>query len=242
MIIRLFLASLLLASTAAMADRPVLGVAEFTNEATGARWWRSGIGWELSGMLANELAAIDAFTVVERSNLEAVLREQNLAASGRVRPDTAAQMGQLTGAEYIVLGTVTDYSEGASRTAGGLNMRGVNIGGRGTNIGVGGKKSEAYVAVDIRVISATTGEVAFVRTIEGRTSDSGVSLRASRGRFGGNLASENDTPAGEAIRAALIEITDYLECAMVLRTSECLAKYQAREDTRRERTRSAIRF
>ncbi len=241
MCLALILGCSLLAAPA-LADRPVLGVAEFTNEATGARWWRGGVGWELSSMLANELAAIGAFTIVERTNLEAVMSEQDLGASGRVRPDTAAQIGQLTGAQYIVLGTVTAYSEDTSRTGGGVNLRGVNIGGRSTNIGVGGKRTQAYVAVDLRVVNATTGELAHVRTIEGRTSDSGINLRASRGWIGGNLAHEENTPAGEAIRAALIEITDYLECEMVLKTSACRATYQEREDTRRERTRSRLRF
>jgi curli biogenesis system outer membrane secretion channel CsgG len=236
----LFLALILISGTV-LADRPVLGVAEFKNE-TQARWWQRDVGWELSGMLANELAALGAFTVVERSNLESVMREQDLGASGRVRPDTAAQIGQLTGAQYIVLGTVTAYSEETARSGGGVNLRGINIGGRSTNIGVGGKRTQAYIAVDLRVVDATTGELAHVRTVEGRTSDTGVSLRANRGWVGANLAHEERTPAGEAIRAALIEITDYLECSMVLKTSSCLATYQEREDTRRERTRSRLRF
>ena len=239
---RILFLILIMISGTVLADRPVLGVAEFKNEATGAAWWRAGVGRELSGMLANELAAIDAFTIVERTNLEAVMREQDLGASGRVRQETAAEIGQLTGAEYIVLATVTDYSEEAARTGGGVNLRGVNIGGRSTNIGVGGKRTQAYVAMDLRVVDATTGELAFVRTIEGRTSDTGVSLRAQRGWIGGNLAHEENTPAGEAIRAALIETVDYLECEMVIQTSACRAKYQEREDTRRERTRSRLRF
>lgn len=237
----LFLVLLMISGTV-LADRPVLGVAEFKNEATGATWWRSGVGRELSGMLANELAAIGAFTIVERGNLEAVMAEQDLGASGRVNPSTAAEIGELVGAEYIVLGTVTDYSEETARTGGGINLRGINIGGRSANVGVGGKRTQAYVAVDVRLVNATTGAIEHVRTIEGRTSDTGISLRAQRGWVGGNLAHEENTPAGEAIRAALIEITDYLECEMVLQTSSCRAKYQEREDTRRERTRSRLRF
>ncbi len=239
---RILFLILILISGTALADRPVLGVAEFKNEATGAAWWRSGVGQELSGMLANELAAVGAFTIVERTNLEAVMREQDLGASGRVNPSTAAEIGQLVGAEYIVLGTVTEYSEQTGRTGGGVNLRGINIGGRSTNLGVGGSRTQAYIAVDLRVVNANTGELAFVRSVEGRTSDTGVNLRASRGWVGGSLAHEEKTPAGEAIRAALIEITDYLECSMVLKTSSCLAEYQDREDTRRERTRSRVRF
>lgn len=242
MIKSIFIAMLLIVSSAVMADRPVLAVAEFTNDATGARWWRAGVGRELSGMLTNELAAINAFTLVERSQLDHVMREQNLGASGRIRPDSAAQIGELTGAQYIVVGTVTDYSEDTKRSRGGVSIGGMSIGGRRSSIGVGGGQTQAYIAVDLRVIDATTGEITHVRTVEGRTQDSAVSLRGSIGRLRGDLANEENTPAGEAIRAALIEITDYLECEMVLKSSACRAKYQERETTRRERTRDAIRF
>ncbi len=223
---------LLLTTSPALADEPVLGVAEFKNE-SGAGWWGGGVGWDLSGMLANELASIGAFRVVERSNLEAVLNEQDLGASGRVRPDTAARIGQLTGAEYIVLGTITAYDEQTRSTGGGISFRG---------IGIGGRKTEAYLAVDLRVVDANNGEIAYARTIEGRAGGGGINLSAYRGGFGGNLSNYEDTPAGEAIRAALMEITDYLECAMVIQSNRCLSKYEERDDTRRERTRSRLRF
>ena len=54
-----------------------------------------------------------------------------------------------------------------------------------SGISLGGKKSEAYLAVDVRVVNATTGEVDFSRTVEGRTSGGGVSVGVFRGGFGG---------------------------------------------------------
>ncbi len=225
----LLAASLLAMAGAAHAAKPVLGVAEFTNE-TSARWWRTDVGWELSGMLANELASIGAFRIVERSKLEAVMREQNLAASGRIAPGTGAQMGKLTGAQYIVLGTVTAYEENTAGTGGGLSFKGISF---------GGKKKEAYIAVDIRVIDSTTGELDFVRTVEGRSKSSGISVGLYKSGFGGSLASEKKTPVGKAIRATLIEITDYLECAMVLKDG-CMDAYRAKERRRRDKTRSSI--
>lgn len=229
---KLITLALILISTTALADRPVLGVAEFKNE-SGAGWWGGGVGWDLSGMLANELASTGAFRVVERANLESVLNEQDLGASGRVRADTAARIGELTGAGYIVLGTVTSYSENTRSTGGGISFRG---------IGVGGRRTESYLAVDLRVVNVNNGEIEYVRTIEGRSTGGGLNLSAYRGGFGGNLSNFENTPAGEAIRAALMEITDYLECSMVIQSRSCLAKYQEREDTRRERTRSKLRF
>ncbi len=216
---------------AAAQDRPTLGVIEFKNE-SGAGWWRGGVGWELAGMLSNELAATGAFRVVERSKLESVLAEQDLAASGRVNPATGARMGKLTGANYLVAGTVTSYEEDVKGTGGGISIKGISL---------GGKSSSAYIAVDIRVINSETGEVDFVRTIEGTAKSGGMSVGVYRGGFGGALANENKTPAGKAIRAALIEVTDYLECVMVKQDS-CIGDYEAKESRRRDSSRGALKL
>jgi curli biogenesis system outer membrane secretion channel CsgG len=213
------------------AARPSIGVAEFKNESA-AGWWSGGVGWELSGMLSNELSSSGDFRVVERSKLGKVLEEQNLAASGRVREGTGAKMGQVTGADYLVFGTVTAYSENAASTGGGLSFHGISL---------GGKKSEAYLAVDLRVIDSSTGEVAFSRTIEGRSSGGGVDIGMYRGGFGGNLAHEENTPAGKAIRAALVEATDYLDCVMVKKNG-CEADFNAKERKRRDSDRKALKL
>ena len=143
---------------AAKGGKPVVAVAEFKNE-TSAGWWRGGVGWELSGMLSNELSSSGDFKVVERAKLESVLSEQDLAASGRVRSGTGAKVGKLTGADYLVMGTVTAYEENTASTGGGIMIKGISL---------GGKKSDAYLAVDIRVVNATTGEIDFSRTVEGK--------------------------------------------------------------------------
>lgn len=215
----------------AAGERPAIGVAEFKNE-TAAGWWRGGVGWELSGMLSNELAATNDFRVLERSKLDKVLEEQNLAASGRVRAGTGAKMGQVTGADYLVFGTVTAYEENTASTGGGISFHGISL---------GGKKSDAYLAVDVRVVNAETGEVDFSRTVEGRSSGGGVSVGVYRGGFGGNLAHEENTPAGKAIRAALVEISDYLDCVMVKKGS-CLDEFNAKEQRRRQSDKGAIKL
>jgi curli biogenesis system outer membrane secretion channel CsgG len=211
--------------------KPAVGVAEFKNE-SGAAWWRGGVGWELSGMLSNELASTGAFRVVERNKLEKVLEEQNLAASGRVRAGTGARMGQVTGADYLVFGTVTSYEENTASTGGGISIHGISL---------GGKKSEAYVAVDVRVVNATTGDIDYARTIEGRSSGGGVSVGVFRGGVGGSFGHEQNTPAGKAVRAALVEITDYLECVMVKRNG-CESEFDAKERKRRDSDRKSLKL
>lgn len=229
--VMLALAGMASAGSVYAAAKPSIGVAEFKNE-SGAGWWRGGVGWELSGMLSNELSSSGDFRVVERSKLGKVLEEQNLAASGRVRSGTGAKMGQVTGADYLVFGTVTSYEENTASTGGGLSFRGISL---------GGKKSEAYLAIDLRVVNATTGEVDYSRTIEGRSSGGGMSVGLYRGGFGGDLAHEENTPAGKAIRAALVEATDYLDCVMVKKGS-CEAEFSAKEQKRRAGDKKALKL
>lgn len=210
-------------------NRPVVAVAEFTNQ-TAAGWWSGGVGWELSGMLTNELSSSGDFKVIERQKLQNVLEEQNLAASGRVRSGSGPRIGKLTGAQYLITGTVTSYQENTASTGGGLSFRGISV---------GGKKSEAYLAIDLRVINTETGDVDFSRTVEGRSKGGGMSVGLYRGGFGGSLAHQEKTPAGKAIRGALIEATDYLDCVMVKRDG-CINEFRAKEKHRRDSDRKAL--
>lgn len=223
-------------------SKPTISVPEFKNE-TGWWWWRSGTASELSDALSNELNATGKFSVVERQKLGSVLSEQELAEAGLVRPGTGAKKGQLTGSKYIVLGKVTSYEEGVSDESSGGNISGINIGG--IRVGGGGnqKKQQAYIAIDLRVVDSTTGEVVHSRTIEGRaTSESkggaaGVSIGGIN--VGGNSSKTKRAPVGKALRAALIEATDYLSCVMVDKGS-CMAKFDEKDQKRRDGTRGVL--
>jgi curli biogenesis system outer membrane secretion channel CsgG len=224
-------AFLLVFATAAMAEKPVLAVTEFRND-TSAGWWYGGVGRDLAGMLTNELAGTGKFKMVEREKLADVLDEQDLAESGRVSKKTGAQIGKLTGAQYLVIATLSAFEEDVKGTGGGLSFRGISV---------GGKKEDAYMAVDLRVVDTTTGEVAFTRTIEARASGGGLNLGLYRGGFGGNLSKHEKTPTGKAIRAAIMYITEYLECAMVDK-GECMGEFAAQEKSRKEKTKKSIKL
>jgi len=228
--ISLLALTILIAGTA-MAAKPTLGVAEFRNE-TSAAWWYGGVGDDLAGMLTNELVGTGKFKVVERSKLGPVLEEQNLADAGRVSKKTGAKIGKLTGAEYLVFATVSAFEENTSGTGGGLSFRGISV---------GGKKEDAYMSVDLRVVNTTTGEIEFVRSIEARASSKGLAVGVYRGGFGGNLGKYEKTPTGKAIRACIIEITEYLSCAMVDQ-GDCMAEYDAKDASRKEKTKKAIKL
>jgi curli biogenesis system outer membrane secretion channel CsgG len=223
--------SLLVTGSVMASDKPVLGVAEFQND-TSAGWWYGGVGRDLAGMLSNELAGTGKFKVVEREKLNAVLDEQDLADSGRIAKKTGAKIGKLTGAQYLVVATLSSFESDVKGTGGGLSFRGISV---------GGKKEDAYMAVDLRVIDTTTGEVEFTRTVEARASSGGLNLGLYRGGFGGDLSKYEKTPTGKAIRAVIMEISEYLGCAMVDK-GDCMDEYNAKESSRREKTKKAIKL
>jgi len=213
----------------AAAAKPSLAVNEFRND-TSASWWRGGTGRDLAGMLTNELASMGSFNMVERQKIGDILSEQDLGASGRVRKGTAAKIGKLTGAQYIVMATVTSFEEDTSSKDGGLRFGGFSL---------GGGESKAYISVDLRVVNTTTGDVDYARTIEANSSASGLSLGFSRFGFGGSLGEEKKTPTGKAIRACVIEIAEYLDCVMVEKDS-CMSDYDEKERKRRRKTKGSI--
>ena len=215
----------------AFAAKPVLGVSEFKNE-TSISWWNAEVARDLTDMLTNELAATNKFKMVERAKLDKVLDEQDLADSGRIKKSTGAKIGQLTGAQYLVVASVTAFETQTRGTGGGVSFRGISV---------GGKKEDAYLSVDLRVIDTTTGEIEYSRSIEGRASSGGMSVGLYRGGFGGSLSKYENTPTGKAIRAAVVEISDYLACAMVDQ-DDCMDEYNAKEKSRRDKTKKAIKL
>lgn len=231
MVVRAVAAVVLVAAAAYAADRPSIGVSEFKNE-TSAGWWYGGVGNDLAGMLSNELAATNKFRVVEREKLGKVLDEQDLAQSGRISPSTGAKIGKVTGAKYLVFATVTSFEQKTSGGGGGLSFHGYSVGGH---------KDDAYMAIDLRVVDTTSGEVAFTRTIEARASSYGMHGSGSVRGLSGGLGKYENTPVGKAIRACVMEITDYLGCAMVDQ-DDCMKEYQQKDDSRRSRTKKTIKL
>jgi len=65
----------------------------------------------LDSQLIDRINATRKFDVVGRSDLNDILKEQDLGASGNVDAKTAAQAGKLTGAKYLLVTTVDDYQD-----------------------------------------------------------------------------------------------------------------------------------
>ena len=59
-------------------------------------------------MLLTEFAQNQGMRIVERSRLREILDEQGLVTSGQVDPGTAARIGRLVGARYVITGAFMD--------------------------------------------------------------------------------------------------------------------------------------
>jgi curli biogenesis system outer membrane secretion channel CsgG len=213
------------------AEKPRLGVLRFTNS-TSAGWWSGSTGRDLQDMLAAELVAMKSFSVLERKELDAVLGEQNLGASGRIDPKFKAKMGKIKGAKYLVAATVSSFESDTSGTDGGITIKGISV---------GGKRERAYMAVDLKVIDVETGEIVDARTVEATAKSGGLGLGLSRGSFSGNLGNYSKTPTGKAIRGCILEIADYLECSLVKGKDDgCMQAFDAKESKRRNKTKGSI--
>lgn len=214
------------------AEKPRIGVIRFTNT-THAGWWHgTTTGENLQDMLIAELASTKKFTVVERKELDAVVSEEKLGASGLVRPETAPSIGKLTGAKFLVAATVSAFEENTSSNDGGISIMGISV---------GGSKGKAYIAVDLKVIDTSSGEIADVRTVEATSDSSSMRLGLNLGFFSGNMGEKAKTPTGKAIRACIVEIGQYLECSLLEgKGSSCMQDYDKKEARRKQKTKDSI--
>ncbi len=224
---------LFLVSQVSAAEKPRIGVLRFTND-TNAGWWSGTAGRDLQDMLATELVSTGSFQVLERKELEAVLSEQDLGASGRVNPKTAAKLGKIKGARYLVAGTVSAFEEGTSGQSGGVSVFGLSV---------GGKKEKAYMAVDLKVIDTDTGEIVDARTVEATSESTGTRVGISVPFVSTGFQKHEKTPTGKAIRACIIEISEYLDCSISKgKNDPCMQEYKDKESSRREKTKKSIKL
>ncbi len=124
------------------------------------------LGTGVADIFLTEAFRSQRFRITERAELGVILREQDLAATGRIDPRTAADLGRVTGAELIVLGSLTEF--GVTSTGGGGIVFGL-FGGTAETV-------TARVTVDVRVVDAVTAEILAIGTATSEVSQSHVQI------------------------------------------------------------------
>jgi curli biogenesis system outer membrane secretion channel CsgG len=181
-----------------------IAVARFTDK-TAKGWWTGQIGDGMAEMLATALFNTNRYIVLERQTLQDVLGEQDLGASGRVRKDTAAPIGQVEGAELLVTGAVTEFEPGSSGIGGGIGGGSHNIVG---GILAGIKRS--HIAIDMRVIDTRTSRIVAATSVEGTATDIAGLVGLAGGHLGGGLGGWHNQPIEKALRIAIGAGVDFV--------------------------------
>ena len=83
----------------------VIAVLPFEHSSKDARY--EPLAESMGEMIAAQLAELEELAFVERTELDRVLKEQELTLSGLPEPETKAQVGRLLGARYLLTGGVT---------------------------------------------------------------------------------------------------------------------------------------
>ncbi|MFO7733553.1 MAG: CsgG/HfaB family protein [Candidatus Aminicenantes bacterium] len=194
----LFVALSLISVPGARAAEKSIAVMKFTASAGGGRsYWRSAswdLGTGMAEMMMTALVETGKFKILERQEIDAVIGEQDFGASGRVDPATAAKIGKILGAQYLLYGTVNEFEYSKAGEKGGVRIGGLRV---------GAGQASAHIGMDVRIVDAVTGEILFSTRSTANASRTGFKVGYSSSDFGANLAAFKNTPLGEATRKAI---------------------------------------
>jgi curli biogenesis system outer membrane secretion channel CsgG len=175
-----------------------IAVMKFTVTAgSGSSYWHSAswdVGSGMAEMTTTALVESGQFRVLERQQIDDVIGEQDFGDSGRVDPATAAKIGKILGAQYLLYGTVNEFEYSKGGEAGGVRIGGVRV---------GAGQAKAHIGMDVRVVDAVTGEILFSTRSTANASRTGFKVGYSGSDFGANVGAFRKTPMGEATRKAI---------------------------------------
>ena len=199
----LLVSSMAIAPSAAFAQAKIrIAIWDFDNNAATSWWFYNEMGPAARNHIDTAFSEIkelsSKFTVLEREKLALIMKEQGLAVTGAVDPQTAAKVGRLLGVKYILTGGIDKFA--INTTRGGIGA-----------IGIGGNMTTADATINIRMIDTTTAERIISLAETGQVKKGGGFVRGtslSRDAEWG-IASEAIEKASKAIVAKLAS-PDYL--------------------------------
>jgi curli biogenesis system outer membrane secretion channel CsgG len=207
----LVLAALAVAAPArAQSSRPTVAILDLDYGAI-QHWWEGNwdIGKGIADLIVDGLVEDGSFRMIERKRLDAILAEQNFSNSDRADPSAAsvAKIGKALGVKYLIVGSITKF--GTENKNMGVN--GGAFGGGKFGLGkVGTSKGKATVAVTLRMVDTSTGEIMVSAKGQAESSRSGLLLGAAGGGGaggGGEVAMGSsefrETILGEATEKAV---------------------------------------
>jgi len=189
--------------------KKTIAVAKFdAHGAFVAKYGGWDVGGGLSAMLVGELLKTNRFIVVERAELDAILKEQELGLT-KVTSKQTPGSGKLLGAQLLVRGSVTEFDQESKGGGFSIGVRSNRKSGA-----VGKRSATGHVAIDVRMIDTTSGQVLDNYTVAKtlKTKSSSISVGVDDLAIGGDRF--NETSVGLASRAAIREAVQHIIAAM----------------------------
>jgi len=159
------------AAQAAGSAKPRVAVLEFVDKSSHYYSWYH-VGRAAQDMMVTALVKGDAFRVVDRERLQALMQEKNLSLSGDVDPKTAVKVGKMLGVEYLIVGAITEF---------GVTNSGASVPGYGGLPSFSMKTQRMDAAIDARAINTSTGEIVWADTAKDSSSDKSVYVAGAGG-------------------------------------------------------------
>lgn len=147
---------------------------------------QSGAGTELADFLIKELAESDKFTVVDKSKSAAAESDLKIGPKDTIDQSIVTEIGRKTGAQFLVLGNVSEYGEKVKTSF------------------AGAKNYEADVKFSLRAVDASTAEVIFSQTFTKHSVSVGEAKNSS-GRFGSKAMQDAVTKSVKEAASAIVK-------------------------------------
>jgi curli biogenesis system outer membrane secretion channel CsgG len=165
-------------------------------------WWNGQpVGDGMADMLITALVKSGRYRVMERKEIDGLLKEQGLGMSGVVTQESAAKAGKVLGVELAVIGAVTEFGYKKLSTGGALKKVG---------IGASVSKQSATVGIDVRFVNTTSGEILKAESMRKEKSKMGGSLDTEDISFDSE-AKFDESLVGKATREAVDGIVKLLD-------------------------------
>ncbi|MEH6470103.1 MAG: CsgG/HfaB family protein [Halopseudomonas sp.] len=165
------------------------------------------VGEAMASQLTTALEQTDCFVVTERTALSHILREQELGLAGVTNPETAPRAGRVAGAQILVKADVTEFEP--QKESGGLNF-GFASSSMPFGLRLGGSGGTSHVAIDLRLLDASTGQVLFTKRVEADSKSQGLALGLDFEQITVGGDKFYKTPMGQATRVALNDAVFYV--------------------------------
>lgn len=177
------------------------------------------IGDGIRAMLVARMHQAKNVTLLERTNINDVMTEQDFGASNRVRKGSQARIGNISGADCLLYGDIVifgrDDTTKRKRLAGFIQP----FSPLGAVVATLNKAEKAVVGITLRIVDAETGDVLETAEARGESSRSSkdyaglLGVKGAAVGAGSSMTSSNfeQTIIGEATSNAVNNIVQILE-------------------------------